>query len=331
MRFELSRLRKGPARPDIIDGRGQSFFAGPVVTVATDGQTPRISEVLHALPMVKVEGAAVTSTGQLSVLVKRAGGAQATPGWYASGTSLPVLPSLPGIEDQLLLARVGYRIQKLIIDDKVTPDGTAHDAAYWKILTAAYALLRELDNALARGTGVESVPRIRGLATLSSTSGRTVALQTPTSNLEPYLRRALGAITPNDCGPGGGPHCLIGSNKGMRRLMATAAGQSGSSGWRNDPVSGQFVYHYMGIPFYRSDIDETGSVSRIYAANLGPTGLNLVYTHGTPASFGLEVDDTSASTGTAVDEAVVHGAFALALWENEALFEISNIDVSGDP
>ena len=273
----------------------------------------------------------MSSSGQLAVLVKRAGGAVAAPGWYTSATTLPVLPFLPGAEDQLLLARVGYRLQKLIVDDKVTPDGTAHDAAYWKVLTAAYALLRELDNAIATGTGVESVPRIRGLATLSASSGRTVALPTPTSNLEPYVRRALGAITPNDCGPGGGPHCLIGSNKGMRRLMATAAGQSGSSGWREDPTSGQFVFHYMGVPFYRSDVGETGSVSRIYAANLGPTGLNLVYAHGTPMSFGLEVDDTSATTGTAVEECVVHGAFALALWENEALFEVTNIDVGGDP
>ncbi len=331
MRFDLSRLRRGPSRPDLVDGRGQTFFAGPVVAIATSGQTPRVSELLHAIPMVRVEGAAVNSSGQLTVLVKRAGGAQAPPGWYTSATTLPLLPFLPGAEDQLLLARVGYRLQKLIIDDKVTPDGTAHDAAYWKVLTAAYALMRELDDAVARGTGMESVPRIKGLATLSSSSGRTFALPTPTTNLEPYVRRALGAVTPNDCGPGAGPHCLIGSNKVMRKLMATSAGQSGSSGWKEDPISGQFVFHYAGVPFYRSNVDETGSVARLYAANLGPTGLNLVYAHGTTDSFGLEVDETAATVGTAVDECVVHGAFALALWENEALFEISNIDVGGDP
>ncbi len=333
MRFALERLRAGPDRPDVVDGRGQTFFAGPIVTIATDGQTPRVAELLHALPMVKVEAAAVNASGRLAVLVKRAGGALANPAtWYTSGTVLQIVPASPSAEVEILLARVGYRLQKLIIDDKVTPGATAHRENYWKTLTAALAVLREIDTAIARGDGLEPVPRFLGLKKLSSNSGRTVALPTPTSNLEPYVRRALGAITPNDCGPGGGPHCLIGNAKAMRRLMATSAGQSGSSGWKEDCASGQRVFHYTGIPFYRCDVEiETGNLTRLYAANLGPTGLNLVYAHGTPMSFGLDIDESSPGTGLAVDDCLVHGAFALALWENEALFEISNIDVAGDP
>ena len=336
MKFDLSRLRWGPSRPDVVDGRGQTFFAGPVVTIATDGQTPRAGELLHALPMVKVEGAAANSSGRLAVLVKRAGGPFAAAGWYASTTVLPVLPASPSAEIEVLLARVGYRLQTLVIDDRATPDGTAHREAYWKVLTAAYAVLRELNTAIARGDGLESpVPRIVGLKKLSSTSGRTVALSSPTANLEPYVRRALGAVTPNDCGPGGGPDCLIGNARMLRRLMATSAGQSGSSGWREDPVSGQRVFCYMGIPFYRADVEveTTGNpnTSRLYAANLGPTGLNLVHAHGTPGSFGLEADDISNTAGVGATGRVVHGAYALALWESEALFEVSNIDVGGDP
>ncbi len=31
MRFDLGTLRKGPSRPDRVDGRGPMYFAGPVV------------------------------------------------------------------------------------------------------------------------------------------------------------------------------------------------------------------------------------------------------------------------------------------------------------
>ena len=89
------------------------------------------------------------------------------------------------------------------------------------------------------------------------------------------------------------------------------------------------MFHYQGVPYFRSDVLTVTNTTSLYAANLGPTGLNLVFAHGSPESFGLAMDRVSATAGIAIADVLVHGAYALALWEDEALYEITGIDVSG--
>lgn len=63
----------------------------------------------------------------------------------------------------------------------------------------------------------------------------------------------------------------------------------------------------------------------MYGANLGGTGLNLIYTEGSPESFGIGVDEEEMSGTRAQRVITVHGAYALVLWEAEGLVARTNI------
>jgi hypothetical protein len=320
MKFEIPNLRQGPKQPNVFDGRGQNYFVGG---------GGKVSELVFGLPMVKGEELAVLSGGELAVLIRRssaAGGSSGTP--YTSSTSIAAITGLAA-EEQLKLARIGARLEDLIIDDKAAAKDTAHQDLYWKSVTAATMVLRQLDIQLATGNG--SAPNMRGLESLPALfTGRTAA-EGSAAAFESDVRKAIAAVTTNGRGPGEGTHCLIGNDRVLRRFMAVTGGQNGKSGFAHDARSGLNVFHYMGIPFYRTAIATTGGSgvekTKLYAANLGPTGLNLLYAYGTPANFGLALDDASAPTGQVVKDMVVHGAWALACWEGEAFFEITNVFV----
>ncbi len=321
MKFEIPNLRQGPKQPNVFDGRGQNYFVGG---------GGKVSELVFGLPMVKGEELAVLSTGELAILIRRSSAGGGTGTAYTSSTSISAITTL-GTEAQLRLARIGARLEDLIIDDRAAAKDTAHQDLYWKAVTGATIVLRQLDTQLATGNG--SAPNMLGLESLPSIfTGRTAAEAT-SADFEKDVRKAIAAVTTNGRGPGEGAHCLIGNDRILRRLMAVSSGQNGDSGWRHDPRSGLVVFHYMGLPFYRTAIATTGippnEETKLYAANLGPTGLNLVYAYGSPSSFGLALDDASSPSGQAVKDMFVHGAWALACWEGEAFFEIT--DVLVDP
>ncbi len=310
MKFDLPTMRPGLKSANLVDGRGQTVFVG--------GAT-RVAELLYALPMVKGDALALSAT-DLAVLTRKTVSAMtAVP--YVAATLLNAVSGL-GAETPLKLARIGIRLEDLVIDDRVTAKDTGHQDLYWKTAAGGVAVLRELDTQIARGTGTS--PNMAGLSTLVT---RTAAAKTP-ADVEYDVRLALASINPNGSGPGDGPHCLIGNALLLRKLMQLASGQRGTSGWRHDPRSGLVVYHYMGIPFYRADVATSANLTTLYAANLGPTGLNLVHAYGTPASFGLAVDPIPGPQGQAVHDVAVHGAWALALWELEAAFSITSVDVT---
>jgi hypothetical protein len=319
MKFELPNLRQGPKQSNAYDGRGQNFFVGA---------GSKVSELIFALPMVKGEQLAVLSTGELAVLIRRTPTTAGTGTAYTGGTSLTAITGLPA-EEQLKLARIGARLEDLIIDDKAAARDTAHQDLYWKSVTGATMVLRQLDTQIATGNG--TAPNMRGLENLSAIFTNRTAASASAASIESDVRKAIAAVTTNGRGPGEGTHCLIGNDRVLRRLMTVASGQQGRSGWCHDARSGLVVFHYMGLPFYRTAIATTGGAgvekSKLYAANLGPTGINLLYAYGAPASFGLELDETSAPAGQVLKDMVVHGAWALTCWEGESFFEITNVFV----
>src|SRR5437016_958931 len=106
--------------------------------------------------------------------------------------------------------------------------------------------------------------------------------------------------------------------------MASSSGQNGRSGWYPDARTGLNIYHYQGIPVYRVDIDESAA-TRLFAINLGGTGLNLVYTTGSVETYGLACDADPLTMNRAQGEYVIHGSYGLVLWEQEAIYEITGI------
>jgi hypothetical protein len=66
----------------------------------------------------------------------------------------------------------------------------------------------------------------------------------------------------------------------------------------------------------------------IYAANLGPTGLQMIHAFGTADTFGVAVQETPVTSATGTREVTVHGAWALVLWEQEGLAGVKDINLT---
>ena len=99
---------------------------------------------------------------------------------------------------------------------------------------------------------------------------------------------------------------------------------------QRDFRTGRNVFHYMGIPYYRTETSETVGASggRIYGANLGDTGLQMIYSYGSASTFGISVQETPVSVSTGTREITVQGAWTLVLWEPESIYELTGIDTT---
>ena len=132
-------------------------------------------------------------------------------------------------------------------------------------------------------------------------------------------------------GTGEGIDCFFAGILTLRRMMALAVTQSGFGEWKRDFRTGRTVFHYMGIPVYRTETNETDSTNKggkLYAANLGPTGLQMIHAYGQSDTFGIAVQETPVTAQTGLREITVHGAWALVLWEKEAIMELNNFDIT---
>lgn len=161
---------------------------------------------------------------------------------------------------------------------------------------------------------------------MAGTSGIGYSRTTTSSaaNLQVNLTKAITSVTVTGTGAGEGANCLVGGPLALRALIGTAAGGSASSGWKEDSRTGRSVYHWLGLPFYRTDCDESGG-GRMYAANLGPSGLTLAYGAGTAETYGFQVDEMPITESSANREYTVHGAFSLVAFEAESIFELTGI------
>lgn len=106
---------------------------------------------------------------------------------------------------------------------------------------------------------------------------------------------------------------------------------NGSCCWKHDPRTGLSVFHYLGVPFYRANVEpreggEGGAY--LFAANLGPTGLCVVHAYGTRESYGLEVDVESTNAAKVARDIVVHGAWQLIAWEDGAVYGYHSLDIT---
>lgn len=302
------------------------------------GRSVKVSELLHALTFAKIEplrtvGPEVEDEkfrpGSMLQRVAYGEGAAAVPEALEYGTDMEEV-ELPYVNNQLTpfqaigLARLGVAVRAFRLDAKYSKrrSNAADDPIDWQLRVAASALLRTLDGMMG-GTETQqgnfkSLIDLSGAPAEGYPSGRT---QAAGSDLVADVLDLLNAVTPNGSGAGEGPHCLIGGPAVLKTLAMTDAGQRGLSGWRIDPRTGLLVYHFMGVPYYRT----AATATSLYAANLGPTGLQLAYAEGTPDNFGVEIEKEPLAASRAAEQYVVHGAYNLVLWEQEALFELTGI------
>jgi hypothetical protein len=89
-----------------------------------------------------------------------------------------------------------------------------------------------------------------------------------------------------------------------------------------------WTFHFLGAPCYAVNTLTINNATALYAANLGPRGLQLVHAYGTAQTFGLQVDDEPTQTTTATRGLVTHGAWSLALWEPLALRHFAGLAVT---
>ncbi|MBI5517157.1 MAG: hypothetical protein HY909_25485 [Deltaproteobacteria bacterium] len=211
------------------------------------------------------------------------------------------------------LVRLGQRVEVPKIDASVAP-ASSKNAGLWRVQAALGELVTELDTAL--GQGLTGGNDFKGLELLSPSTP-----WAPPGDLEGAVAALHARVLSTGGGSGDGAHCLLGNDRMLQALMLTPTGKSnGSCGVRMDARTGRPVYHYLGLPFYRVNLTTTiGNTASIYAANLGPSGLQLVHAYGSAATLGFQVDEEPTQASTASRQFVVHGAWALCLWEPTAL------------
>jgi hypothetical protein len=239
----------------------------------------------------------------------------------AIGSALETYPNF--------ISRIGVRFPALRLDTALAAPTTAQSPRDVYMLNALTLSLRALDTALARGTGTApngQAQQMRGLSVMAGVTSIGYSRTTPSSaaNLQVSLTKAITSVTVTGSGAGEGANCLVGGPLALRALIGTAAGTSASSGWKEDARTGKSVYHWLGLPYYRTDCDEsTGGT--MYAANLGPSGLALAYGAGSAETYGFQVDELPITETSGNREYTVHGAFALVAFEAESIFELTGI------
>lgn len=222
-------LRGSQADAISFDASRNLFRAG------TLGQVSKVSELLHAIPMLKADPVAATASDSadtqftMKVTVQRVAGTVPEAGYYDNNSINGTLSEITnGLTSQdFPVARLGIQFKINKIDSRAGARGTAQDSYEWRTYTAAYAVLRKLDRELAQGNGAANPQNLTGLSGLGSTAASS-------GDIEIDARNIIAAVTPNGTGAGEGIHCFFGGPLTMKKLMSTASGQNGSSGWKVD-------------------------------------------------------------------------------------------------
>lgn len=285
------------------------------------------SEFLQALPFVKgtpltVITATAAEGTTLNVVIQKDAvweNDAASTIYLPTSTTINEGPSQSPGPDTLPLVRMGLRITALKIDSAVSPSAS-QDPSAWRVVASTNRLLLGLDQAV--GTGIDA--SFQGLADLAAGPSPSQFLDGTGVSLDDAAANLLGLVSTTGRGCGEGVHCLIGNNAMLTALMKTATSRAnGSCCWKHDPRTGLTVFHYLGVPFYRANVEpraggEDGAF--LFAANLGPTGLSMVHAYGTRESYGLEVDAESTNAAKLARDIIVHGAWQLIAWEDGAVY-----------
>jgi hypothetical protein len=150
------------------------------------------------------------------------------------------------------LGRIGGRARVLTIDQSVTAPGTVQDYADIQLQSAAIGILRRVDREIGQGQFSGSPAGFDGLSQLAPSR-----VTGSSGDFGADMRLLLSAITPNgSSGTGEAVDCLFGGPLVLRKLMALSQSQGGIGTWARDGRTGRNVFHYMGIPLYRTETDE---------------------------------------------------------------------------
>lgn len=340
----LPSLRRGRAMGSVDFSRPQYRIGGlPLGGSPPTYPTQAVGEFLEALPMIKAEQVVVSipSNPSSSMLTMTAPIFRMN----SSAMSGPPNPAYDNVTGPTSInnvgisadpypnyfARIGLTFPALALDSEVGARLTAQNLQDVRVATAIRVSMATLDTALAQGTGAlaSGVQLMRGLQALTGTAqniGMSRSTLSSIATLQADLINAISTITVSGNGSGEGANCLVGGPFAMRALMGTTAGMSASSGWKVDQRTGLFIYHWLGLPFYRANCSEdSSSGGQMWAANLGPTGLSLAYTSGTPDTYGFQLDELPITETSANRAFTLHGAFALIAWENECAWGLTGI------
>ena len=133
------------------------------------GGSAKVSDLLHALPMMKgtvvgeAPSAQPTDPYNMFVDVQRAA-SQPVPTYYNNQAANPVTTmavNLPA-KTRYNVARIGVDFPALAIDSVATAPNTAANPYSWQCFVAACAILRQLDKGIVQGTGAATPADILG-------------------------------------------------------------------------------------------------------------------------------------------------------------------------
>jgi hypothetical protein len=227
-------------------------------------------------------------------------------------------PSESGATIPMNVARLGLRVTGLKIDSAVAPSAS-RDPSAWRVAAASNRLLMAVD-ATVGGDGT-LFPSLSSLATSVN------HLAAATASLDDDAIDLLGRVSATGRGCGEGVHALVGNAALLSKLAKTATAKTnGSCGWRVDPRTGLVIYHFLGVPFYRCEVaNDAEGKAKLFAVNLGSTGITMVHAYGSAETYGLEVEQEPTHPQIAARDILVHGAWTLAMWDPGALFGVQGI------
>jgi hypothetical protein len=159
---------------------------------------------------------------------------------------------------------------------------------------------------------------------MSNLTGLGVTLPGGPLSTSSALAALSGAVACNgEDGLGAGPDCFIVNGKGLELVQNEGFGWH-LTGWMPDRRTGQRVYHWRGLPVYRSNYANSGATQTdIYAANLGRCGLELLHGVGSEDTCGFEWTEPERDVELGTVSKLYYGSFALVLWDTSALCKVS--------
>ncbi|MBI5514554.1 MAG: hypothetical protein HY909_12340 [Deltaproteobacteria bacterium] len=297
------------------------------------GAIPQAAEFLQAVPMVKgafVQVVVGKPTVNIPTLlrVSRVNAATTAQSFVYTdlSTALAEGPSEQLNALDFPMMRLGFRVDALQIDSLVA-SAASKNPSEWRVQGGATRLLSQLDTALGRGEITSGFLGLDGLA---------VTLGTPAGGWDDYAIRLMQEVVASSRGAGEGAHCFLGNRDARRSLSLTpTARNNGSCGMRMDPRSGLVVYHFLGLPFYLVDTEtvppvppEVDPTTSLYAAHLGPSGLQLIHGYGSFDTLGIQINEEPTISAKGARGFAVHGAWALGLGEPGALVRYTSLIVT---
>lgn len=296
------------------------------------GNATKVSDALHALSFIKGSPVRATIAGgapsllssTLSVQVQRLTSVPQPLSYNLSSTDVQDVAAVLEEPSTFTLARLGGRVRVLTIDQQSTAPNTSQDLADLQLQNAAIGIIRRIDREIGQGLTSGSPEGFDGLPKLCSNN------VSGAINFSSALREVMVNVCCNGtAGSGEGIDCFFGGPLVLRKLIAQSVAEGGTGEWRNDERTGRKVFHYLGIPYYRTETAENAETGgALFAANLGTTGLQMLYAYGSRETFGIAAQETPVTTATGLREITVHGAWALVLWEQSALWSITDISLT---